>query len=54
MICGSSSAQRSGGGVARIGEAGESLLVAVGVEALECAAAHDGFAADFEVGQRGS
>ena len=46
-------AQRSGGGIARIGEAGEAALVALGIQALEGAAVHHGFAADFEGRQIG-
>ena len=53
MICGSSTRSDSGGGIARIGEAGKALLVALGVEAFESAAVHDGFAAHFEVGELG-
>ena len=41
-------AERAGGGVARIGEAGEALALAIGVETFEGAAAHDGFAANFK------
>ena len=47
-------AQRAGGGVARIGEAGEALLFAVGIEAFEGAAVHDDFAAHFEGRETGS
>ena len=45
-------AERSGSGIARIGEAGESLCFAVGIEAFESAAAHDGFAANLKGGRR--
>ena len=41
-------AQRAGRGVARIGEAGQAALVALGVQTLEGAAVHDRLAADFE------
>src|ERR1017187_9840796 len=44
-------AERAGGGVARVGKAGEALFVALGVEAFEGAAIHDGFATDFEGGE---
>src|SRR5215469_9444847 len=44
--------QRAGGGVAWVGETRESFLVAVGVEAFESPAPHDGFAADLECRQR--
>ena len=44
-------AERAGGGVARIGKAGEALFFALGIEAFEGAAVHDGFAADLEGGQ---
>src|ERR1019366_5596741 len=37
-------AERAGGGVARIGKAGEAIFFAAGVEAFEGAAAHDVFA----------
>src|ERR1035438_5503054 len=45
-------AERARGGVARIGEAGEALGVALAVEAFEGAAAHNGFTADFEARER--
>ena len=53
MICGFQHPQRSGRGIARIGEAGQPALVAVGVQALEGAPVHHGLAAHFELRQAG-
>jgi hypothetical protein len=44
-------AQRSGRGVARIGEAREAFFVAIQIQTLEGAPVHDDFAAHFEIVQ---
>lgn len=43
-------AEGAGGGVARVGVAGEAFLLAVGVEFLEGGVGHDDFSAGFELG----